>query len=34
MEEETLGNNMTDFFHKKPVEYSKNDRAFESEELF
>lgn len=34
MEEETLGNNMTDFFYKKPVEYSKNDRAFESEELF
>lgn len=34
MEEETLGNNMTDFFHKKPVEYSKNNRAFESEELF
>jgi ribonucleoside-diphosphate reductase beta chain len=34
MEEETLGNNMTDFFYKKPVEYSKNNRAFESEELF
>ena len=34
MDEETLGNSMTDFFHKKPVEYAKNHRAFESEDLF
>ena len=34
MDEETLGNNMTDYFHKKPVEYSKNNRSWNDESLF
>lgn len=34
MEEETLGVNMTDFFHKRPVEYSKNDKSFDLEDIF
>lgn len=34
MDEEVLGNNMTDFFHKKPADYSKNFRAFAGEDLF
>jgi ribonucleoside-diphosphate reductase beta chain len=34
MEEETLGANMTDFFHKRPVEYSKNNRSFDIEDIF
>lgn len=33
-DEELLGNNMSDFFHKRPVEYAKHNRAFEEEELF
>jgi len=32
--EELLGNNMTDFFVKRPVEYSKKARAFDAEDLF
>jgi ribonucleoside-diphosphate reductase beta chain len=32
--EELLGNNMTDFFHGRPVEYSKNDKSFSEAELF
>ncbi|MFA9261839.1 MAG: ribonucleotide-diphosphate reductase subunit beta [Undibacterium sp.] len=34
MEEELLGNNMSDFFHKKPVEYSKKTKPFNAEDLF
>jgi ribonucleoside-diphosphate reductase beta chain len=34
MNEEVLGNNVTDFFFKRPVEYSKKGRSFEAEELF
>lgn len=34
MNEEVLGNNMTDFFFKKPTEYSKKHTSFDSEELF
>lgn len=34
MEEEVLGNSMSDFFHKRPVEYSKKDRTFNAEDLF
>jgi len=34
MDEETLGVNMTDFFHKKPVEYAKKARAFDLAEMF
>ena len=33
-EEELLGNNMTDFFHSRPVEYSKKNQAFSEEDLF
>jgi ribonucleoside-diphosphate reductase beta chain len=33
-DEDVLGNNMTDFFHKRPVEYSKKDRSFDEAELF
>lgn len=32
--EQVLGNNMTDFFHSRPVEYSKNSQSFAEEELF
>lgn len=32
--EELLGNNMTDFFHQKPTEYSKKDQCFDESELF
>jgi len=34
MDEETLGGNMTDFFHKRPVEYSKNNQSFDLEDIF
>jgi ribonucleoside-diphosphate reductase beta chain len=33
-EEELLGNNMTDFFHSRPVEYSKKSQSFTEEDLF
>lgn len=33
-EEELLGNNLTDFFHGKPVEYSKKGQSFSEEDLF
>ena len=33
-EEELLGNNMTDFFHSRPVEYSKKDQSFDEGDLF
>lgn len=33
-EEELLGNNMTDFFHSKPTEYSKKSQCFDESELF
>ena len=29
-----LGNAMTDFFHSRPIEYSKKNKVFDSEELF
>jgi ribonucleoside-diphosphate reductase beta chain len=32
--EELLGNNATDFFHSRPVEYSKNSQTFNAEDLF
>jgi len=34
MKEETLGANKTDFFHKKPVEYSKHDTVYTEESVF
>jgi ribonucleoside-diphosphate reductase beta chain len=33
-QEELLGNNMVDFFHSKPTEYSKNSQCFDESELF
>ena len=33
-DEELLGNNMTDFFHSKPVDYSKNSQSFSEDDLF
>jgi ribonucleoside-diphosphate reductase beta chain len=33
-EEELLGNNMTDFFHSKPVEYAKKNQSFSADDLF
>ena len=33
-EEDVLGNAATDFFHSRPVEYSKKDRCFDESELF
>jgi ribonucleoside-diphosphate reductase beta chain len=33
-EEELNGNNATDFFHSRPVEYSKNSQTFNADELF
>lgn len=33
-DEELLGNNMADFFHTRPTEYSKKDQSFDEEELF
>lgn len=34
MDEEILANSMTDFFHKKPIEYSKNSQNFDAKDLF
>jgi ribonucleoside-diphosphate reductase beta chain len=33
-DEELLGNNMTDFFSSRPVEYSKKNQSFDENELF
>ena len=33
-EEELLGNNMTDFFHSRPVEYSKKNKSFDEADIF
>ena len=33
-DEELLGNNMTDFFSSRPVEYSKKNQSFSEEDLF
>jgi ribonucleoside-diphosphate reductase beta chain len=33
-QEELLGNNMTDFFHSRPIEYSKKNQSFGEEDLF
>jgi ribonucleoside-diphosphate reductase beta chain len=33
-DEQVLGNNMTDFFHSRPVEYAKNSQSFDVEDLF
>jgi ribonucleoside-diphosphate reductase beta chain len=33
-EEELHGNNMTDFFHSRPVEYAKKNQSFSEDDLF
>jgi len=33
-EEELHGNNMTDFFHSRPTEYSKKNQSFDEDDLF
>jgi len=33
-DEQVLGNNQSDFFHSRPVEYSKKSKSFAAEELF
>ena len=33
-QEQLLGNNMTDFFHSRPVEYSKKNQSFDEDDLF
>lgn len=33
-EEELLGNNMVDFFHSRPTEYSKKNQSFAEDDLF
>lgn len=33
-DEQLLGNNMTDFFSSRPVEYSKKSQSFDADELF
>tara|TARA_R110000824_G_scaffold136867_1_gene300766 strand:+ start:2825 stop:3808 length:984 start_codon:yes stop_codon:yes gene_type:complete len=33
-EEELMGNNMADFFHTRPTEYSKKNQSFDAEDLF
>jgi len=32
--EELFGNNMTDFFHSRPTEYSKKNQSFSEDDLF
>lgn len=33
-DEQVMGNNMTDFFHERPVEYSKKSQSFDESDLF
>jgi ribonucleoside-diphosphate reductase beta chain len=33
-DEQVMGNNMTDFFHSRPVEYSKKSQSFSESDLF
>jgi len=34
MDEDVMGNTMTDFFHKRPVEYSKKTQSITFDDLF
>lgn len=34
MDEESYGNNIVDFFHKRPVDYAKKNRVYATEDLF
>ena len=33
-DEQVLGNNQSDFFHSRPVEYSKKSKSFAAEDMF
>ena len=33
-DEDVLGNTATDFFYKRPTEYSKNDKSYDEDDLF
>ena len=33
-DEQVLGNNMTDFFHSRPVKYAKCSQSFDVDDLF
>jgi ribonucleoside-diphosphate reductase beta chain len=33
-DEDVLGNTATDFFFKRPTEYSKNDKSYDEDDLF
>jgi len=33
-DEDVLGNNATDFFYRRPVEYSKKDKSYDEDDLF
>jgi len=33
-DEDVLGNQMTDFFSKRPTEYSKKDKSYDEDDLF
>jgi len=33
-DEQLLANNMTDFFHSRPVDYSKKSQSFSEDDLF
>ena len=33
-EEDVLGNTATDFFYKRPTEYSKSDKSYDEDDLF
>ena len=34
MDEELIGNNMSDFFHHRPTEYAKKNKSFKQEDIF
>lgn len=34
MEEEQYGSNLTDFFHKRPVDYAKKNKSYDLEDIF
>ena len=34
MDEDVMGNTMTDFFHKRPVEYAKKTQSIQADDLF
>ena len=34
MEQEVYASALTDFFHKKPIDYAKNNKTYNTEDLF